>query len=253
MGTHPIFESDFDCLTDSWKTMSLSKATLERLRDIGAANTPKRIKRTGRKVARIQVSDLSEDSLTDVRAARPKTRKITKKRGPRGPRMTESQKFKLACTESWFKVDQASNQVLELLEEYCKRHFASMEPWVLRELLRMAHKSLPVGPPKSKIRGILGYFTRSNSVKNWLKISFVLRTVAANENTTTFTGIKEIPYDRVVDESQILSLAGNPRYQERIQVMDAKIERLRSAGQLRLEQSSTSQAATQRKIKNTKK
>ena len=177
---------------------------------------------------RIRVSDISEDSLTEARANRPRTQ-VQKKR-VRRPRRSEFQKLKDSCQGEAYAIGPEGSQVLAILEDYCKRHFSSMEPWVLRELLRVAHKSLPKGAPKSKIRGILGYFTRSNSTKNWMKIAIVLRAVAAQEKVKTFVQPKEIPFDRVVDESEILSMSGNPRYLERIQVMDAKIERLKNQG-----------------------
>ena len=188
----------------------------------------KKVNRRKGQENRIQVSDLSEESLTDIRARRPKKQKT--KKGTRRPRRSEFQKLKDDCQETEYAIGPEGSQVLAVLEDYCKRHFSSMEPWVLRELLRVAHKSLPKGAPKSKIRGILGYFTRSNSTKNWMKIAMVLRAVASQEKVKTFVQPKEIPFDRVVDESEILSMSGNPRYTERIEVMDAKIQRLKTMG-----------------------
>ena len=186
--------------------------------------TPKKV----RKENRIRVSDISEDSLTETRAKRPRTQ--TKRKVTRRPRRSEFQQLKELCQTDSYAIGPEGSHVLAMIEDYCKRHFSSMEPWVLRELLRVAHKSLPKGAPKSKIRGILGYFTRSTSTKNWMKIAIVLRAVAAQEKVKTFVQPKEIPFDRVVDESEILSMSGNPRYMERIQVMDAKIERLKKTG-----------------------
>ena len=118
--------------------------------------------------------------------------------------------------------------MFEILEQYCKNHAVTAEPAVLRELLRNTHRSLAPGPPKSKIRGILAYFTRTSMMVTWMKLARVLKIMAEREKVRTFVPArKEIPFDRVVDSTTLLQMSTNPAYHERIQIMDAKIERLK--------------------------
>ena len=61
-----------------------------------------------------------------------------------------------------------------------------------------------------------------------MKLARVLKVLAEMKKVTTFVSErKEIPFDRVVDSTTLLTMATNPRYQERIELMDAKIERLK--------------------------
>ena len=66
------------------------------------------------------------------------------------------------------------------------------------------------------------------TMQTWMKLSRVLKVIADTKKITTFVSDrKEIPFDRVVDSTTLLTMATNPRYQERIELMDAKIERLK--------------------------
>ena len=56
-------------------------------------------------------------------------------------------------------------QCIQLLEYYMKNHIHDGEPVMLREVLRLAHKLLPLSPAKSKLRGILGKI--SIQIKNY--------------------------------------------------------------------------------------
>ena len=60
-----------------------------------------------------------------------------------------------------------------------------------------------------------------------MKLAKVIVTIAKASHKTTFVVEKLVPYDRVVDDTTILRIHGNPRYQERITIMDAKVERLK--------------------------
>ena len=145
----------------------------------------------------------------------------------RGPKKSESEKFLEECKRKNYVCSAAGVHVLEILEEYTKKHVMSGEPAVLRELLRNAHKLMPDGPPKSKIRGILVYLTRSTMVVTWMKVAKVLKAMADIKAVTTFAKPREIPFDRIVDSTTILQMSTNPKYGDRIKVMDAKIERLK--------------------------
>ena len=143
--------------------------------------------------------------------------------------LSDSEKLIKACNELGYSAPQSGIHMFEILEQYCKNHAVTAEPAVLRELLRSTHKMLSPGPPKSKIRGILAYFTRSPIMVTWMKLARVLKIMAEREKVRTFVPAKkEIPFDRVVDSTTLLQLSTSPAYQERIQIMDAKIERLKT-------------------------
>ena len=165
-------------------------------------------------------SELRRQERESRKAQTKKVRRPKKKQ-------SESEKLREECTETGYTVGEAAAQILEILEEYTKRHLMSMEPWVLRELLRAAHKIMPAGAPKSKIRGLLGYFTRTSCTKTWMKLANILKVLADCEGKTTFARVKEVPFDRIVDETTILQMSANPRYQDRVELIDAKIERLK--------------------------
>ena len=162
------------------------------------------------------------------RAAKRATKKATKVAKPRKRvRKTDSEKLFEGLQAEMFVLNNGMEQMLEVLEEYTKRHLVDTEPYVLRELLRALLRVMPDGMAKSKVRGILGYFTRTPVMKTWMKLAKVIHTIAKTAHKTTFVTEKLVPYDRVVDDTTILKINGNPRYQERITIMDAKIERLK--------------------------
>lgn len=145
----------------------------------------------------------------------------------RGPARSESENLLLECQSKNYKLTDKAIHALEILEEYTKRHVVSVEPVVLREILRTAHRMLPPGPPKSKIRGILVFLTRSSIMVTWMKISRVLKVLGELNRVNTFSKPKEIPFDRIVDSTTLLQMSTNPRYEERIEIADAKIQRLK--------------------------
>ena len=98
---------------------------------------------------------------------------------------------------------------------------------MLRELLRTTLKFLPNGVVKTKIRGILAYFTRNPATKTFMRLAKILETVARAENVTTFVKPKEVPFDRIVDETTILKIAGREDNMELFEITDGKIERLK--------------------------
>ena len=162
--------------------------------------------------------------VSKVSANKPTVKKARKKRAPK---LTGEEKLLLECEETAFQITPEGQQMLEVLEGYTKAHLVTTEPFVLRELLRSAHKCMPAGPPKSKLRGILAYYTRSPIMVTWSKLSQVLNAVAAQENLTTFEKEKDVPGDRIVDETTILRMRANPRYADRIEVLDTKIKALK--------------------------
>ena len=157
-------------------------------------------------------------------AKKPAVKKARKKRAPK---LTGEEKLVQECEETAFQITPEGQQMLEVLETYTKAHLVTTEPFVLRELLRSAHKCMPEGPPKSKLRGILAYYTRSPIMATWSKLSQVLNAVATQENVTTFEQGKDVPGDRIVDETTILRMRANPRYADRIEVLDTKIKALK--------------------------
>ena len=155
----------------------------------------------------------------------------SKKTRPRNPRvkMSETEKLLQLCQDKNYEGSISGDHMFEILENYVKYHVVSAEPFVLRELLRSTHKALPAGPPKSKIRGLLLYFTRVPIMVTWMKLSGILKVMADRKKVTTFVNErKEVPFDRIVDSTTLLTMATNPRYQERIELMDAKISRLKT-------------------------
>ena len=181
-----------------------------------------------------QENDVFDDNSVEMPRAAPirsnkkaKTTKVAKAKRTKRVRLSDSEKLLAALQADMFVLNSGTEQMLELLEEYTKRHLVDSEPYVLRELLRALLRVMPNGTAKSKIRGILGYFTRSPIMKTYMKLAKVMQTVAKTAHKTTFASEKIIPYDRIVDDTTILRLNGNPRYQERITIMDAKVERLK--------------------------
>ena len=148
----------------------------------------------------------------------------------RGPARSESENLLLECQSKKYELTNEATHALEILEEYTKRHVVSVEPVVLREILRTTHRVLPPGPPKSKIRGILVFLTRTNIMVTWMKISRALKVLGELHRVNTFSKPKEIPFDRIVDSTTLLQMSSNPRYEERIEIADAKIQRMRTGG-----------------------
>ena len=60
-----------------------------------------------------------------------------------------------------------------------------------------------------------------------MKLAQILQAVAKADNITSFNTGREIPFDRVVDQTTILRLSGKPQYEEKIELMDAKLLRIR--------------------------
>ena len=83
------------------------------------------------------------------------------------------------------------------------------------------------GAPKSKIRGILGYFTRNPIMTTWMKTNQILQITASLEKRNTFRSDLEMPLERIAEQTTILSLSCNPHNQSKIQIMDSKKQRLR--------------------------
>ena len=187
-----------------------------------AAEPPKRKRRSRKATGRAAM-------FTPEKAAEPpKSRKPRAPGGKRAPKKTAMEKFIAESRDIQYVPTAPELQLLEILETYTKSHILTCEPWVLRELLRSTHKSMNAGPAKKKIRGILAYFTRTKAMVTWSKISQVLQGIlTATDGEETFVGEREIPYDRVVDDTKILQMAANPRYEERIELIDTKIQALK--------------------------
>ena len=163
--------------------------------------------------------------MPKLRIKRSSSDSNTKKKASK---LSESTKLARACNHSGYKCTDKGTHMLEILENYCKYHVLSAEPEVLRELLRATHKMLPKGPPKTKIRGILCYFTRTPIMGTWMKLARVLKVLADQNGVTTFVKPqKEIPFDRVVDSTTILTISANPRNEDRIKIMDTCIARIK--------------------------
>ena len=181
-----------------------------------AGEPPKRKRRARKTVGRAAM-------FTPEKAAEPSRKRTTRAPRARKPKKTGMEKFIAESRDVQYVPTAPELQLLEILETYTKSHILSCEPWVLRELLRSTHKSMNAGPAKKKIRGVLAYFTRSSAMVTWSKISQVLRGIlTATDGGETFVGEREIPYDRVVDDTKILQMAANPRYEERIELIDTK-------------------------------
>ena len=117
--------------------------------------------------------------------------------------------------------------MLEILDEYVKRHLIDGEPMILRELIRMVHSSLPPGPQKSKARGILAYYTRTTAPMNWVKVAEFLDCVATSSNVQTFTSERVLEWDRVVASDLVLREVTRPDSLMRMQLQSAKLDRLK--------------------------
>ena len=168
----------------------------------------------------------SDSDNTEVQVRRNPTKRTKKAPKPRKDRQSESEK--LLALSDCYQLTPSAQQTFELIEHYSKHHTLTCEPAVLRELLRMSHKFMTPGAPKSKIRGILGYFTRNPVMTTWMKTNQILKVTASIEKKNTFKTDVEIPFDRVVDQTTILRLNGNPHNQQKIQLMDAKVARLKT-------------------------
>ena len=156
-----------------------------------------------------------------------KAGKVTK-RAPRARKVRQTESEKLLALSECYQLTPSAEHTFELLEYYSKHHTLTCEPAVLRELLRMSHKFMTNGAPKSKIRGILGYFTRNPLMQTWMKTNQILAVTASLEHRNTFKSDIEIPFDRIVDQTTILRLRGNPHNQDKIQIMEAKVNRLKT-------------------------
>ena len=143
---------------------------------------------------------------------------------------SSAEKFEELCKSQINCITNSTLQVFEILEDYTKHHLLSCEPIVLRELLRSALKFLPSGIVKTKIRGILSYYTRMPISKTFMKLAQVLEIVAKTEKLTTFTTPKEIPFDRIVDQTTILRVVGRPQNNEKISIINDKVDRLKKKG-----------------------
>ena len=143
------------------------------------------------------------------------------------PKLSGGDKLIQECEDAAFQITPEGQQMLEILETYTKAHLVTTEPFVLRELLRSAHKCMPAGPPKSKLRGILAYYTRTPIMATWSKVSQILTAVAAQEKITTFERELDVSCDRIVDETTILRVRANPLLADRIEVLDTKIKALK--------------------------
>lgn len=159
---------------------------------------------------------------------RAKTSKVTKPRRRRQrSRGNEVQKFEELCELQSNLIGESALQILEILETYTKYHLLSCEPAVLRELLRASLKFIPKGVVHTKLRGILAFFTRNPSVKTFMKLAQILEGVAKAEGESTFVEDKEVPFDRIVDQTTIIRMSG--RQISHFELIDAKINRLKIA------------------------
>ena len=155
-------------------------------------------------------------------------RRTTSKRPPQIGHMFVKT-FEEMCERQSHLLGDSALQALEILETYTKQHLLSCEPAVLRELLRTTLKFLPNGVVKTKIRGILAYFTRNPATKTFMRLAKILETVAKAEDITTFVKPKEVPFDRIVDETTILRISGREDNIDLFEITDAKIERLKKS------------------------
>ena len=144
----------------------------------------------------------------------------------RRTRKTNAEKFEDLCRSQTSLLSGSAFQVFEILEDYTKHHLISCEPAVFRELLRTTLKFLPQGIVKTKIRGILAYYTRSSITKTFMKLAQILETVSTVEDITTFKSEKEVPFDRIVDQTTILRISGKPQLAENFEILNGKVERL---------------------------
>ena len=93
-----------------------------------------------------------------TRTAAKATKKGSKSISSKSKAALEKSKKKLTLGFRGKLLDLSSSvlQSLEILDAYMKRHLLDAEPYMFREILRMVHKTLPIGPQKTKIRGVLG-------------------------------------------------------------------------------------------------
>merc|ERR1711892_866184 len=99
MGTHPIFESDFDCLTESRnKTVKMVKSKMSKHQKINEDGVRVWIK-TGNKVGREKMGEGTQPRLQRWQRRRSQRKKRTKTRTPKPPRL-KSNSFRLIFTIS---------------------------------------------------------------------------------------------------------------------------------------------------------
>ena len=175
-------------------------------------------------------------------------KKPAKKRAPKDAKtkirdaMKVTGKLEEAFASQELVLSGSEAQVLEILDQYLKKHLLEGEPYVLREILRLVHRTLPKGPQKSRVRGILckknantknvlinilGSLTRSPAELTWVKISQLLHSIARSQNIVSFESEKVIKMERVVDPTIVLREVTRPTGMELMRGQTAKLERLR--------------------------
>jgi hypothetical protein len=65
-------------------------------------------------------------------------------------------------------------QILQDLDTFTKLHIGDADGQLLREKLRFLHRKLPIGAPKSRVRGLLSYFSRWTKFKIWSRLTDIV-------------------------------------------------------------------------------
>lgn len=94
-----------------------------------------------------------------TRTAATKKTKTSAKKAPTSKAaalLNSKRKLKATFDQQLLELSNSVLQSLELLDFFMKRHLLNAEPYLFREILRVVHKTLPKGPQKTKVRGVLG-------------------------------------------------------------------------------------------------
>lgn len=74
-------------------------------------------------------------------------------------------------------------QILQDLDTFTKLHIGDADGQILREKIRFLHRKLPLGASKSRVRGLLSYFSRWTKFKIWSRLTDIV-----NHLTKTILG-----------------------------------------------------------------